>query len=142
MKILIATFTLAMFCATASAQSVPQVIHLWENGAPGFENRKDIPEQAQDYWVRNVNDPLDHRLSSAQRKVQRYGSHHRAPGGGFRELVFNAEGIQAAQFLNSIGVAAFALKSSLARRAQLALHQRKRPSGRLSRHATGPQPRH
>lgn len=36
-----------------------------------------------------------------------------APGGGFRELVFNAEGVQAAQFLNSIGVAAFALKYRL-----------------------------
>ncbi|HEY1257033.1 MAG TPA: alpha/beta hydrolase, partial [Terracidiphilus sp.] len=36
-----------------------------------------------------------------------------APGGGFRELVFNAEGKQAAEFLNSIGVAAFALKYRL-----------------------------
>ena len=36
-----------------------------------------------------------------------------APGGGFRELVFNAEGVQAAQFLNSIGVTAFALKYRL-----------------------------
>jgi len=34
------------------------VIHLWPNGAPGFESRKDIPEQAQDYWVRNVNDEI------------------------------------------------------------------------------------
>jgi hypothetical protein len=43
-----------LFLALASAQSQPTVISLWENGAPGFEDRKDIPEQAQDYWVRNI----------------------------------------------------------------------------------------
>lgn len=37
------------------------------------------------------------------------------PGGGHRELVFNAEGVEAAKFLNSIGVAAFALKYRLGR---------------------------
>ena len=33
------------------------VISLWPNGAPGFESRKDIPEQAASYWVKNVNNP-------------------------------------------------------------------------------------
>jgi acetyl esterase/lipase len=37
------------------------------------------------------------------------------PGGGHRELVFNAEGVEAARYLNSIGVAAFALKYRLGR---------------------------
>ena len=37
------------------------------------------------------------------------------PGGGHRLLVYNAEGRDAALFLNSIGVAAFVLKSLLAR---------------------------
>ena len=55
MKCLFA-LTLAL-SAAAAAQTTPQVIHLWPNGAPGFESRKDIPEQAQDYWVRNVNNP-------------------------------------------------------------------------------------
>ncbi|MGE5448530.1 MAG: alpha/beta hydrolase, partial [Bacteroidales bacterium] len=36
-----------------------------------------------------------------------------APGGGFRELVFDAEGRQAAEFLNSIGVTVFVLKYRL-----------------------------
>jgi acetyl esterase/lipase len=36
-----------------------------------------------------------------------------APGGGFRELVYNAEGVQTAEFLNSIGVTAFVLKYRL-----------------------------
>jgi acetyl esterase/lipase len=112
MKILFATFTLAVLCATAIAQSAPQVIHLWENGAPGFESRKDIPEQAQDYWVRNVNDPSITVFLPPKEKATG-AAVIIAPGGGFRELVFNAEGVQAAQFLNSIGVAAFALKYRL-----------------------------
>ena len=37
------------------------------------------------------------------------------PGGGHRELVFNAEGVEPALYLNSIGVAAFVLKYRLAR---------------------------
>jgi len=107
--ILAATIALSV---TAVAQSAPQVIPLWNNGAPGFESRKDIPEQAQDYWVRNVNNPSitvylppKEKASGAAVVI--------APGGGFRELVFNAEGKQAAEFLNSIGVAAFALKYRL-----------------------------
>ena len=112
MKIPLATFTLAALCATASAQSAPQVIHLWENGAPGFESRKDIPEQVQGYWVRNVNDPSI-TVFLPPKEIATGAAVIIAPGGGFRELVFNAEGAQAAQFLNSIGVAAFALKYRL-----------------------------
>jgi hypothetical protein len=32
-----------LFPVMAMAQSQPQVIPLWEKGAPGFEDRKDIP---------------------------------------------------------------------------------------------------
>ena len=110
MKCLLA-LTLAL-SSTASAQTTPQVIHLWPNGAPGFESRKDIPEQAQDYWVRNVNNPSITVYLPPKEKATG-AAVLIAPGGGFRELVFNAEGVQAAQFLNSIGVAAFALKYRL-----------------------------
>jgi acetyl esterase/lipase len=105
------TLTLALHVA-AVAQTTPQVIHLWPNGAPGFESRKDIPEQAQDYWVRNVNNPSITVFLPPKEKATG-AAVLIAPGGGFRELVFNAEGVQAAQFLNSIGVAAFALKYRL-----------------------------
>jgi acetyl esterase/lipase len=110
MKCLLA-LTLAL-SAAAAAQTTPQVIHLWPNGAPGFESRKDIPEQAQDYWVRNVNNPSISVYLPPKEKATG-AAVLIAPGGGFRELVFNAEGVQAAQFLNSIGVAAFALKYRL-----------------------------
>ena len=98
--------------AAATAQTAPQVIHLWPNGAPGFESRKNITEQAQDYWVRNINNPSITVYLPPKEKATG-AAVLIAPGGGFRELVFNAEGAQAAQFLNSIGVDAFALKYRL-----------------------------
>lgn len=96
----------------APAQSAPQVIHLWENGAPGFESRRDVPEQAGDYWVRNVNNPSITVFAPPKDKANGCAVVV-APGGGFRELVFNAEGRQASEFLNTLGVTAFALKYRL-----------------------------
>jgi acetyl esterase/lipase len=96
----------------ALAQPQPQVLHLWENGAPGFENRKDEPEQAQDYWVRNINNPSLTVFLPPKEKVNGCAVIV-APGGGFRELVFDAEGVKAAEFLNTLGVTVFALKYRL-----------------------------
>ena len=96
----------------ALGQSGPQVISLWEKGAPGFEDRKDIPEQAKDYWVRNIHNPSltvflpPEGTSNGCAVVV-------APGGGFRELVFHAEGEQVAEFLNPLGVTVFVLKYRL-----------------------------
>jgi acetyl esterase/lipase len=99
-----------------AARLRPEVIHLWPNGAPGFEGRRNEPEQAKDWWVRNINNPSltvflppNERATGAAVVI--------APGGGFRELVFNAEGKQAAEFLNGIGVAAFVLKYRLPKEA-------------------------
>jgi hypothetical protein len=41
-----------------TAQPANQVIYLWPNGAPGFESKKDIPEEAKDWWVKNINNRL------------------------------------------------------------------------------------
>jgi len=41
----------------ARAQSRPVVVPLWKNGAPGFEDRKDIPEESKDWWVKSINNP-------------------------------------------------------------------------------------
>ncbi len=94
------------------AQTPPQVIHLWANGAPGFESRRDEPEQAKDYWVKDINNPSVTVFLPPREKANGCAVVV-APGGGFRELVFNAEGKQAAEYLNSIGVTVFALKYRL-----------------------------
>ncbi|WP_235643695.1 hypothetical protein [[Flexibacter] sp. ATCC 35208] len=39
------------------AQDTPIVMHLWPNGAPGYENRKNEPEIAKDYYVKNIHNP-------------------------------------------------------------------------------------
>jgi len=98
--------------AIALAQSRPQVIHLWANGAPGFENRRDEPEQARDWWVRNINNPSLTVFLPPAGKANGCAVVI-APGGGLRELVFDAEGRQPAEFLNALGVTAFVLKYRL-----------------------------
>jgi acetyl esterase/lipase len=110
MKKLIYFILILPLCGFAQPQ--PQVIPLWEKGAPGFESRKDIPEKAQDYWVKNINNPSLTIFRPSPEKANGCAVVV-APGGGFRELVFNAEGKQAAEFLNSIGVTVFVLKYRL-----------------------------
>ncbi len=96
----------------AFAQPAPEVIPLWPRGAPGFESRRDEPEQAKDWWVRHVNNPSLTVFRPAPEKANGCAIVV-APGGGFRELVFNNEGRQAAEFLNSLGVTVFVLKYRL-----------------------------
>ncbi|HEY1765670.1 MAG TPA: alpha/beta hydrolase [Opitutaceae bacterium] len=94
------------------AQPAPEVVPLWTNGAPGFEKLKDVPEEAKDYWVRSINNPSVTVFRPPSGKANGCAVVI-APGGGFRELVFNAEGRQPAEFLNGLGVTAFALKYRL-----------------------------
>jgi acetyl esterase/lipase len=91
-----------------------QVVPLWEKGAPGFESRRDEPEQHADWWFKNIHNPsLTVFLPPAGK-----GNGTAvivAAGGGHRELVFNPEGVEPAQYLASLGVTAFALKYRLFR---------------------------
>lgn len=100
--------------ALLATQTPPIVIPLWPNGAPGFESRRNEPEQAKDWWVKNIHNPSITAFLPAK-ETATGAAVIIAPGGGHRELVFNAEGRDAATFLNGIGVAAFVLKYRLAR---------------------------
>lgn len=94
------------------SQQKEVTVKLWENGAPGFENLKDEPEQAKDWWVKNIHNPsivayLPEKANGMAVLI--------CPGGGHSALVFNSEGKDAAEFLNSLGITAFVLKYRLAR---------------------------
>jgi acetyl esterase/lipase len=99
---------------TLLAADEPKVIPLWANGAPGFEERRNEPEQARDYWVRNINNPTLTVFEPPKGKANG-AAVLIFPGGGFRELVFNAEGAEPARYLNNLGVTAFVLKYRLPR---------------------------
>src|SRR5882724_8997943 len=112
------TAFLPIFLALASARLVAaeeaENIFLWPNGAPGFEDRRNEPEVAKEYWVRNVHNPSLTVFLPPKEKATG-AAVVICPGGGHRELVFTAEGVQPAQYFNSIGVAAFVLKYRLGR---------------------------
>src|SRR4249920_1980229 len=107
-------FPLLLLPATALAADEPQVIPLWSNGAPGFEDRRDEPELARDYWVRNIHNPSITVFPAPKEKANG-AAVLIVPGGGHRELVFKAEGVEPAKYLNDLGVTCFVLKHRLAR---------------------------
>ena len=103
---------LLILCNQGFSQQNGTKIYLWENGAPGFENRKDEPEQAQDWWVRNIHNPS---ITAYFPEKPNGTAVLICPGGGHENLVYNSEGKDAAEYLNSIGITAFVLKYRLAR---------------------------
>jgi acetyl esterase/lipase len=96
------------------AQDAPPVIHLWEKGAPGFEDRANIPEVAVSYKVNQINNPSVTVFAPAKDKVNG-AAVIILPGGGHTELGFVPEGIEPGKFFANLGVTAFALKYRLAR---------------------------
>ncbi len=103
-----------MLPAAIVAAETPEEIPLWPKGAPGFEERRNEPAVAKDYWIKNIHNPSVTVYLPPKEKATR-AAVVICPGGGHRELVFNAEGAEPARYLNTIGVAAFVLKYRLGR---------------------------
>jgi len=116
MRLLVTIGTAAILAMSTAprAEDAHERISLWPSGAPGSETRKNEPEQAQDYWVKNVHDPSITVYLPAPEKATG-AAVVVVPGGGHRLLVFKAEGLEPAEYLANLGVAAFALKYRLAR---------------------------
>jgi acetyl esterase/lipase len=87
---------------------------LWDNGPPGFEAHKNQPEVAKDYWVKQVHNP-SLTVFAPKPNANTGTAIVVVPGGGHALLVFPPEGVAPGQFLQGLGVTAFALKYRLAR---------------------------
>lgn len=109
--IIFTSLLLALSCGAARSQ---QVVPLWDKGAPGFEARRDEPEQHKDWWYKNIHNPSLTVFLPPPGKANGTAVIV-AAGGGHRELVFNPEGVEPAQYLASLGITAFALKYRLFR---------------------------
>ncbi len=103
----------ALLTATAAnAQDSSVTIPLWQNGAPGFEKRKNESEQAKEWWVKHINNPSLTVFFPPKEKATG-AAILICPGGGHKALVYTAEGVDAAKFLNNLGITAFVLKYRL-----------------------------
>ena len=88
-----------------------EVVPLWPNGAPGFENRMNEPEAAKDYWVKNINNPSLTVFLPPKEKASTVQRSFIFPGGGFKGLVHSSGKASIPQkYFNDLGVAAFVVK--------------------------------
>lgn len=108
------------FTGIGSAAEAPPV-YLWEKGAPGFEDRKDIKEirdnenaKTGTYRVTNVHNPYVH-VFLPKKEVATGAGLVIIPGGGHSAMWPMNEGDFPAQWLADRGVAVVALRYRLAR---------------------------
>jgi endo-1,4-beta-xylanase len=116
-------FGAMVFCALAYAQDPNAIdlgapeIALWSNGAPGSPGvttkEEWIPTTDGFHRVRNIHQPSITVFLPAKEKATGV-AYVICPGGGHNYLVMDLEGANVARRLNSMGIAAFILKSRLA----------------------------
>ena len=112
----IKTFTVVFFVYSTTPFSAAEnlIIPLWENGAPGFESRKDEPEVVNKGSITNVHNPSLTVFAPSKETSNGIGIII-APGGGLRKLGMRGGGEEPAQFLADNGFTAFVLKYRLSR---------------------------
>src|SRR5437762_10004752 len=91
---------LAAIIALGQLLQDPHMIALWPGGAPGAlgQDESDVPAITV-YMPPNTTGPMTAVII--------------APGGGYRNLSMNKEGRAPANYLNSLGIAAFVLRYRL-----------------------------
>lgn len=99
---------------SVSAEEKGEVIPLWKEGAPGFEDRKDEPEVEKNGSVTNVHYPTLTAFRPPEDKANGVAIVI-APGGGLRKLGMNGGGYEPAKLLASHGYTTFVLKYRLSR---------------------------
>ena len=111
---------LLALCVTCSltwnsiASDGGEVIPLWKDGAPGFEDRMDEPEVEERGSVTNVHYPTLTAFRPPADKANGVAIVV-APGGGLRKLGMKGGGYDPAKFLASHGYTTFVLKYRLSR---------------------------
>jgi hypothetical protein len=98
----------------AAAGHGQQVIPLWKNGAPGFESRRDEPEQHQDWWYKNITIPRS-RCSCRPPARPRHRGRWWRPGADIVSWCSTPEASSRPNILPASGWTAFALKYRLFR---------------------------
>jgi endo-1,4-beta-xylanase len=115
-------FTAVALCASPEPfKTNAPMFQIWPGVAPGSEGKENIPER----WVEGGTPDIFHRVTDIHHpsltiylppKGQANGAAVIiAPGGAHRYLVVDLEGEFVAQKLNAMGIAAFVLRSRLAR---------------------------
>src|SRR5258708_38023527 len=118
-KFLLPTLLLLWAVASQGSAQEPLVVPLWPNGAPGFETRKNEPENVKkkgkfEQSVTNVHNPSLTVYLPAKEKASGAGIII-CPGGGHSVLAIEHEGHNVGQWLADNGIAGFVLKYRLAR---------------------------
>ena len=118
--------TLLMLCllwsaAAMAADNVPPAIHLWNEGAPGFESRALEPEVVTTRQEPNATFPVISNVHNPSItpflppvKTRPTAAVVIAPGGAHRFLTMDREGYDVGKWLSAHGIAAFVLKYRLA----------------------------
>ncbi|MGX1929616.1 alpha/beta hydrolase [Flagellimonas sp. 2504JD4-2] len=91
-----------------------EIMPLWPNGIPNQRetNEKETQNIDDILWIENVQEPTLEIYLPAKRNATGKAMII-CPGGGYQGLAYDWEGADVAKWLNSIGIAAFALKYRL-----------------------------